>query len=116
MDNANTPEYLEKIKNSVIENLRRTAAPSQQMIDVPRDPLVNGMDSDGEDEADDADADDHPDVRYTQRRHDKRVQRDEEFEDSDDEDQAAALGVLAQPGRRRNGVRITDHPNPHADE
>lgn len=31
MDNANSPEYLEKIKNQVIENLRRTSfAPSVQ--------------------------------------------------------------------------------------
>ena len=38
MDNANSPEYLEKIKHQVLENLRRTtqAAPSVQMQDVPR--------------------------------------------------------------------------------
>jgi histone deacetylase 1/2 len=115
MDNGNTMEYLEKIKNSCIENLRRTGAPSMQMTDVPHDSLLNGMDSDAEDEADDLDADMNPDDRNTQRRNDQRIARDDEFEDSDDEDLDAADGVMRQPGqiRRRN---ITDHPNPYADD
>lgn len=86
-----------------------------QMTDVPRDSLLNGMDSDAEDEADDLDADMNPDDRNTQRRNDQRIARDDEFEDSDDEDLDAADGVMRQPGqiRRRN---ITDHPNPYADD
>ena len=115
MDNGNTPEYLEKIKNSVIENLRRTGTPSTQMTDVPRGTILDGFDSDAEDEADDLDADQNADLRNTQRRNDQAITRDDEFEDSDDEELDAANGVMRQPGqfRRRN---ITDHPNPHAQD
>jgi histone deacetylase 1/2 len=60
MDNANSPEYLEKILQAVLENLRRTqTVPSVQMHDVPRGDV--GMeDTLDEEEArlDDEDADD----------------------------------------------------------
>ena len=66
MENANSPDYLEKIKLQVIENLKRTSAvPSVQATDVPRNPLIDGMDSDAEEAADDEDQDANPDVRYT---------------------------------------------------
>ena len=49
MVNLNTPEYLEKCKQRIIENLRHCQfAPSVQMQDVPAD-MFN---SDGEAEAD----------------------------------------------------------------
>jgi len=115
MDNANSNEYLEKIKNSVIENLRRTAAPSQQMMEVPRDPLLNGMDEEAEDEADDLDADENTDVRYTQRQMDKQIEREDEFEESEDEDANAAMSIRRQPDELRRRNRITDFPNMHAD-
>ncbi|KAF2404225.1 hypothetical protein EJ06DRAFT_526309 [Trichodelitschia bisporula] len=115
MDNANSPEYLEKIKNQVIDNLRRTAAPSTQMTDVPRNPMLNGMDSDAEDEADDLDADEHPDVRNTLHRMDKRIERDDEFEESEDEEMDGANGIRSQPGEwRQRNVGILDYENPHA--
>jgi histone deacetylase 1/2 len=114
MDNANTPEYLEKIKNSVIENLRRTASTSTQIQDVPRHALMNGMESDDEDEADDLDADLNPDVRTTQRQADKRIQRENEFEDSDDEMMDGDMNAAKR--RKENGrSRITDYKNLHAD-
>lgn len=51
MANLNTPEYLEKCKQRIIENLRHCQfAPSVQMQDVPRDMFV----SDGDDSEDDA--------------------------------------------------------------
>lgn len=37
MDNQNTPEYLEKIKAQIFENLRHTGhAPSVQMSEIPK--------------------------------------------------------------------------------
>src|SRR4051812_41208626 len=81
MDNANSPEYLEKIRNQVIDNIRRTGAPSVQLTDVPRNPLMDGMDDEADRAADDEDEDMNPDVRSTQRRWDKAVARDDEFEE-----------------------------------
>ncbi|KAH9893119.1 hypothetical protein F4778DRAFT_784576 [Xylariomycetidae sp. FL2044] len=93
MDNANSAEYLEKIKNQLVENLRRTAhVPSVQMQDVPRHSL--GAMSDEDDAVlDDLDEDENQDARMTQRRWDKRIVQDNEYEDSDDEDMDRANGV-----------------------
>lgn len=126
MDNANSPEYLEKIKNQVLENLKRTTqhAPSVQMQDVPREPLgMNNAGPEGEPETfeeqedrlddEDADAESSKDRRYTSRLWDAKVERDDEFDESDDDEIAAANGVRRQPGQpRRRG--IMDHINPHA--
>lgn len=112
MDNLNTTDYLRKIKNSVIENIRRTGAPSVQMTDVPREPLLNGMDSDAEDEAADLDADQNPDVRKTQLRSDKNISRIDELEESDDEEMEPN-GSARRPSRKS---RITDYVNPYADK
>lgn len=103
MDNANSQEYLQKIKIQVIENLKRTTfAPSVQMTDVPRDP--EGMDDEADAALDDMDEDDNPDVRYTKRRWDMTIEKDGELSDSEDEDQNEANGVRRQPNgkRRRN--------------
>ena len=109
MDNANSQEYLEKIKAQVLENLKRTtqAAPSVQMQDVPREPM--GMDETlDEEEArlDDEEADQEAskDRRYTQRLWDKKTDRLDELSESEDEDIAEANGVRKQPARpRRRG-------------
>lgn len=109
MDNANSPEYLEKIKVQVIENLKRTTfAPSVQMTDVPRDP-----DEDPDNILDDLDEDEHKDQRYTSRRWDKYVEKDGELSESEDEDENENNGVRRQPGvrKRRN---IMDYQNPDA--
>jgi histone deacetylase 1/2 len=120
MDNANSYEYLEKIKQQVLENLKRTtqAAPSVQMQDVPREPM--GMDETlDEEEArlddEEADLEKSKDKRYTNRLWDRRTERDDELSESEDEDMAGELGVKKQPSRpRRRG--IMDWKNPHAPE
>jgi histone deacetylase 1/2 len=112
MDNANSPEYLEKIKNQVIENLKRTTfAPSVQMTDVPRDP--EGMDDEADAILDDMDEDENKDTRYTRRRWDKYTEKEGELSESEDEAENERHGVRRQPGRRgrRN---IMDYQNPHA--
>ncbi|CAG7991869.1 unnamed protein product [Penicillium olsonii] len=107
MDNANTREYLDKIRNQVIENLKRTAfAPSVQMTDVPRNPILDGMDDEADDVMDDLDDDENKDKRFTQRRFDQYTEKAGELSDSEDEEENAANGVRRQPGaiRRRNQV------------
>ncbi|KAL2272277.1 hypothetical protein FJTKL_06989 [Diaporthe vaccinii] len=112
MENANSTEYLEKIKNAVIENLKKTGAPSVQMQDVPRQSL-GGMTDEDDAELDDLDEDRNKDVRMTQRRWEQKVTRDDEFEESDDEDMAEANGVYQTNGKRKS---IMDYKNPHAPE
>jgi histone deacetylase 1/2 len=105
MDNANTKDYLDKIRNQVVENLKRTAfAPSVQMTDVPRNPILDGMDDEADDVLDDLDEDENKDKRFTQRRFDQYVEKPGELSDSEDEEVNAANGVRRQPGtiRRRN--------------
>lgn len=111
MENANSPEYLEKIKNAVIENLKKTipAPPSVQMQDVPRQGL--GQSDEDEAELDDEDEDQNKDSRWTERRLDKHTIRDDEFEESGDEEMAEANGAFRPKGGRK---RITDHKNPYA--
>ena len=102
MDNANSPEYLSKIKVQVLENLRRTAAPSVQMNEVPRDPI--GLDDEADAELDDLDEDENKDSRWTQRRWDKRTAKDGDLSESEDEETNERNGVRRQPmaKRRRN--------------
>ncbi|KAJ5628970.1 Histone deacetylase RPD3 [Penicillium lividum] len=106
MDNANTKDYLDKILVQVIENLKRTAfAPSVQMTDVPRNPLIDGIDDEADDVMDDLDEDENKDKRFTQRRFDQYVEKPGELlSDSEDEEENAANGIRRQPGamRRRN--------------
>ncbi|KAH7066164.1 hypothetical protein BKA63DRAFT_480915 [Paraphoma chrysanthemicola] len=116
MENANSHDYLHKIKATVIENIRRTGKPSvEAFTNIPNNPaLLRMADSDAEDEDDDLDADENPDARMTQRQRDQQIENEAEFYDeSDDEDYKNSLGVRAQPGvkRRRN---ISDYPNPNA--
>lgn len=115
MDNANSAEYLQKIKLQVIENLRQTTfAPSVQMTDVPRDP--EGMNDEADAEMDDLDDDENPDARFTKRRWDKYVEKEGELSESEDEEENEANGVRKQVNgsngkRRRN---IMDYQNPLA--
>jgi len=74
MENMNTPEYLEKIKLQVFENLSRTAfAPSVQIQEVPADHDM----SEDEDE-------DNPEDRNPERLWDRRIVPENEFYDSDE--------------------------------
>ncbi|CAN8101247.1 unnamed protein product [Discula destructiva] len=110
MENANSPEYLEKIKIAVIENLKKTIpVPSVQMQDVPRHGM-NVMTDEDDAERDDEDADNNPDVRMTQRAFEKRTVADNEYEDSEDEDMAEANGVYRSNGKRKI---MSDFKNPH---
>lgn len=105
MDNANTKDYLDKIRTQVVENLKRTAfAPSVQMTDVPREPLVGGIDDEADAILDDLDEDENKDKRYTKRRFDQYVEKPGELSDSEDEEENAANGIRRQPHslKRRN--------------
>jgi histone deacetylase 1/2 len=117
MDNANSAEYLRRVTEEVVTNLRQTGgAPSVQMQDVPRAPMGDAMDSDAEDEADDADADANPDTRLTQLQADKRITRDDEYYESEDEEMNERNGIRRQPGQQRSrNIGIMDYENPHAD-
>jgi histone deacetylase 1/2 len=113
MENANSKDYLEKIKIQVIENLKKTAhAPSVQMTDVPRTTIMGGTDDDDA-ELDDLDEDENKDARYTKRRFDQRITRDDEMDDSEDDEEARANGATSQNGtaKRRN---IMDYQNSNA--
>ena len=108
MENANSMEYLEKIKNTVIENLRRSQpVPSVQMQDIPRASF--GLTDEEEAALDDLDDDTHPDQRLTQRRLDKAVARSNEYDDSDDEDMAEQEYGRHKPKRR--GIQEFKNPN-----
>jgi histone deacetylase 1/2 len=111
MENANSFDYLEKIKIQVIENLKRTAhAPSVQSTEIPRTTIMGGTEEDDA-ELDDLDEDENQDSRSSKRKFDKRITRDDELDSSDDEEEARANGVMPQNGvpRRRN---IMDYQNP----
>ena len=114
MDNANSQDYLQKIKIQVIENLRQTVhAPSVQQQDVPRD--LEGFNDEADAEMDDADEDDNPDRRHTKRRRDQYIEKDGELSESEDEDDEAETNGARTP---RNGVKrrrnIMDYQNPLA--
>lgn len=99
MDNANTKEYLAKIRNKVMENLKYTTfAPSVQMTDIPRNHMLNGMDDEADDFMDDLDEDENKDKRFTQRRFDKYTEKAGELSDSEDEEEKVANGIRRQSG------------------
>lgn len=63
MVNLNTPEYLEKCKHRILENLRHCQfAPSVQLQDVPRD-MFSASIASSSDDSDDESNDDDPDFR-----------------------------------------------------
>jgi len=80
MANLNTDEYLSRLTARLFENLRMLPhAPSVQMHDIPPDAMGVPQDENaGEDDVD-------PDKRLTAGYKDKRISRDDEFSDSEDE-------------------------------
>lgn len=77
MNNQNTTDYLHKIRQRLFENLRMLPhAPGVQMAEIPPD----AMPEDSEDESRE-----DPDKRTSIRASDKRIQRDDEYSDSEDE-------------------------------
>ncbi|KAK4336834.1 hypothetical protein RND71_043654 [Anisodus tanguticus] len=78
MSNQNSREYLDKIKTRLCENLRMLPhAPGVQAQTIPDDALAE--------EEEDEDKQ-NPDERISIRASEKRIQRDNEFSDSEDED------------------------------
>merc|ERR1712018_1025249 len=76
MTNQNTPEYMDKIKTRLFENLRMLPhAPGVQMANIPEDGVPLKDESEAIDEA-------NPDKRLPQQIKDKIVEADNEFEDS----------------------------------
>merc|ERR1712180_246752 len=76
MTNQNTPEYMDKIKTRLFENLRMLPhAPGVQMANIPEDGVPLKEESEALDEA-------NPDKRLPQQIKDKIVEADNEFEDS----------------------------------
>lgn len=120
MANANTPEYLDKIKRVVYENLRHSAAqavPSVQMQDVPREPMGMGETLDErESRLDDEEADEeqNKDRRHTMRLWDRKTDRSDELSDSDDEELAEASGVRNQSSLPPRLMRNLSLPGQHA--
>ncbi|PIA12995.1 histone deacetylase Clr6 [Coemansia reversa NRRL 1564] len=82
MDNANTPEYLDKIFEMVSEQLRHIPhAPSVQIQQVPRD-----WPEESDNEEDDLQMDLQPENKITQRQRDARVVPHSELYDTDTDD------------------------------
>ncbi|KAJ4984727.1 Histone deacetylase RPD3 [Stagonosporopsis vannaccii] len=114
MENANSQDYLHKIKTTVIDNIRRTGRPSvEAFTNIPNNPLTRPEEE--SDAEDDLDADMNPDVRSTQRQQDRRIAHNGElYEDSEDEEYKNDLGVRDQPGKKKARNNITDYVNPNA--
>lgn len=93
MANQNTPEYLEKIKTRLFENLRMLPhAPGVQVQAIPEDAV-----NDSEDDEDKA----NPDERLTQAALDKRIAPDNEYSDSEDEGEGGRRDQRSFKGRKR---------------
>merc|ERR1712083_825794 len=74
MTNQNTPEYMDKIKTRLFENLRMlTHAPGVQMSTIPEDGVTLKEESEAADEAD-------PDKRNPPELKDKQIEPDNEFD------------------------------------
>jgi histone deacetylase 1/2 len=118
MENANSQEYLNKIRNAVVDNIRRTGKPSvEPFMEIPSRALNRAMESDDEDEEDDLDADLNPDKRVTQRQRDQMIVADNEFDDMSDDEYKEGLGVRRQPGEiRRRGIMSFQNPDAAPDE
>ncbi|KAI0126828.1 histone deacetylase RpdA/Rpd3 [Xylariales sp. AK1849] len=115
MENANSPEYLEKIKNQLVENLRRTAhVPSVQMQDIPPD-FPHVMNEDEEAELDDMDEDENKDDRLTQRQWEKQRVADNEYEDSDNEELDRANGIHVR-SNNSNRKQLTEYQKSDLDD
>ena len=74
MTNQNTPEYMDKIKTRLFENLRMLPhAPGVQMASIPEDGVTLKEESEAADEAD-------PDKRNPPELKDKQIEPDNEFD------------------------------------
>ncbi|KAI9512337.1 histone deacetylase complex catalytic component RPD3 [Russula earlei] len=115
-EDLNSPAYLERVKNIVMEHLRHVGGPPGiQMTDVPALPIDAQMEDLNEDE-DMLD----PDERRPQRMLDRRVQADGELSDSDDEGEATGsssrglkfgmgMGIMTAPAVSTHGAGPSGH-------
>ncbi|KAJ2807900.1 histone deacetylase [Coemansia helicoidea] len=106
VDNSNSPEYLDRIKNQVLQNLRRTCfAPSVQMQDVPRDVDRDVADEDSLD----------PDERMPEPLRDQHVVPETEMYEAD----AIGLSETTRDGTRvvneETNVAAVDHDTTSVD-
>nr|CAB3252046.1 histone deacetylase 1-like [Phallusia mammillata] len=93
MSNQNTTEYLHKIRQRLFENLRMLPhAPGVQMADIPPDAVAE----ESEDEAME-----DPDKRTSIRASDKRIQREDEYSDSEDEGEGGRKNVESHRKKKR---------------
>ena len=76
MENQNSNEYLEKIRNNIFENLRYLESPNVGLMDHVPDFFDNESSDDEEYE--------DPDKRFPTHLRNKNIQPDEEFSDSED--------------------------------
>jgi len=97
MENQNTKDYLEKYKNKILENIRRIGRPNAS----------KGANSDLPPEASDSDEEEQldPDNRRNTRHLDKRIARDDELSDSEDEDDRRNIDVEDTRDRERPVAR-----------
>ncbi|XP_065062287.1 histone deacetylase 1-like [Rhopilema esculentum] len=110
MQNQNTTDYLDKIKQRLYENLRMIPhAPGVQMQPIPDD----GIAEESDDEEDKPHSSDH---RISIRSSDKRIARDEEFSDSEDEgDGRKNISSSKEDGPQKKRVK-TATPVPKSTE
>jgi len=116
MQNQNSVEYLEKIKIKIFENLKETTfVPSVEMQDIPRVSL--GMDDEDDAMLDDADEDDNPDVRMTQRRLDQTKEASGELSESEDDGSDFVGPQARRSGGRKNEANFKEtEPGSDIDE
>jgi len=78
-ENKNGSDYIDKVKEKLFENLRSLPhAPSVQMHDIAPDGITVKDVPKGTSEG-------NPDIRINEEDRDRRVDRDDEFSDSEDE-------------------------------
>ncbi|GLV45010.1 Histone deacetylase 1 [Carabus blaptoides fortunei] len=108
MANQNTPEYLEKIKTRLFENLRMLPhAPGVQVQAIPEDALHE--DSDTEDKLD-------KDERLPQKDLDKRIAPDNEYSDSEEEGEGGRRDNRSYKGRKRPRLDKTENKDGVSDD
>ncbi|KAJ2449271.1 histone deacetylase (class I) Clr6 [Coemansia sp. RSA 2336] len=101
MDNANTPEYLDKIRTLIAEQLRDVPhAPSVQTMRVPRD---WPEDSDGE--LDDAELDADAEAKMSRRQRDARIVPHAEAYDSDSDEFTPIVNTYRHAGTATRPAR-----------
>lgn len=80
MENLNSRDYLERYKIKILENIRRIGKPNAASHEIPPDSLAGGASDEEDEEFQD------PESRHNLRELDRRIARDDEFSESDEED------------------------------